>query len=168
MEESLSFTKAIFEGLNLNETNPKQLSPLVLAYIGDCAYDLIIKTKIVSEGNTQVNKMNKSEIVPYPNESVFLVIILYNAVEQLYLLFFKSCSNLFVEAIYKRGRNAKSYTSAKNASITDYRRATGFEALVGYLYLTEQFDRLVELVKIGLESEEMKTRKPTNRRTNEI
>ncbi|MBQ2472675.1 MULTISPECIES: Mini-ribonuclease 3 [Lachnospira] len=157
MEESLSFTKAIFEGLNLNETNPRQLSPLVLAYIGDCAYDLIIKTKIVSEGNTQVNKMNKqaSSLVKAEAQSIMIGVL-------------EPLLTSDEEAIYKRGRNAKSYTSAKNASITDYRRATGFEALVGYLYLTEQFDRLVELVKIGLESEEMKTRKPTNRRTNEI
>lgn len=157
MEESLSFTKAIFEGLNLNETNPRQLSPLVLAYIGDCAYDLIIKTKIVSEGNAQVNKMNKqaSSLVKAEAQSIMIGVL-------------EPLLTSDEEAIYKRGRNAKSYTSAKNASITDYRRATGFEALVGYLYLTEQFDRLVELVKIGLESEEMKTRKPTNRRTNEI
>ena len=157
MEESLSFTKSIIEGLNLKETNPKQLSPLVLAYIGDCAYDLIIKTMIVSEGNTQVNKMNKqaSSLVKAEAQSIMIGGLEALLTED-------------EEAIYKRGRNAKSYTSAKNASITDYRRATGFEALVGYLYLTNQFDRLVELVKIGLELDEMKTRKPTNRRTNEI
>lgn len=157
MEESLSFTKAIFEGLDLKETNPRQLSPLVLAYIGDCAYDLIIKTKIVSEGNTQVNKMNKqaSSLVKAEAQSIMIGVL-------------EPLLTSDEEAVYKRGRNAKSYTSAKNASITDYRRATGFEALVGYLYLTEQFDRLVELVKIGLASDEMKTRKPTNRRTNEI
>lgn len=157
MEESLSFTKAIFEGLDLKETNPRQLSPLVLAYIGDCAYDLIIKTKIVSEGNTQVNKMNKqaSSLVKAEAQSIMIGVL-------------EPLLTSDEEAVYKRGRNAKSYTSAKNASITDYRRATGFEALVGYLYLTEQFDRLVELVKIGLASDEMKIRKPTNRRTNEI
>ena len=54
--------------------------------------------------------------------------------------------------MYKRGRNAKSYTSAKNASVGDYRRATGFEALMGYLYLSGQYDRMTELVKKGLES----------------
>ena len=55
------------------------------------------------------------------------------------------------EAVYKRGRNAKSHTTAKNASIADYRRATGFEALIGYLYLKDEMDRIIELVKIGLE-----------------
>ena len=54
-------------------------------------------------------------------------------------------------AAYKRGRNAKSVTMAKHATMIDYRMATGFEALMGYLYLTEQFDRLVELVGYGLE-----------------
>ena len=55
-------------------------------------------------------------------------------------------------AVYKRGRNAKSISPAKNQSITDYRRATGFEALVGYLYLKKQYERLLTLIKIGLES----------------
>ena len=54
-------------------------------------------------------------------------------------------------AVYKRGRNAKSYTMAKNATMSDYRRATGFEALMGYLYLTDQNMRMIDLIKIGLE-----------------
>ena len=54
--------------------------------------------------------------------------------------------------IYKRGRNAKSISPAKNQSITDYRRATGFEALIGYLYLNRQYERLLTLIKIGLNS----------------
>ena len=55
-------------------------------------------------------------------------------------------------AVYKRGRNAKSVSPAKNQSITDYRRATGFEALLGYLYLKKEWKRMLELVKIGLDS----------------
>ena len=54
-------------------------------------------------------------------------------------------------AVYKRGRNAKSYTMAKNATMTDYRMATGLEALVGYLYLKEDFERLLTLIGHGLE-----------------
>ena len=54
------------------------------------------------------------------------------------------------ETVYRRGRNAKSHTAAKNASISDYRRATGFEALIGYLYLKDDLDRIMELVKVGL------------------
>ena len=52
--------------------------------------------------------------------------------------------------IYKRGRNAKSYTMAKNASMTDYRKATGFEALIGYLYLSGKQSRVIEIVKYGI------------------
>ena len=55
------------------------------------------------------------------------------------------------EAVYKRGRNAKSPTMAKNASMSDYRRATGFEALMGYLYLADRFDRILELTVLGLD-----------------
>ena len=56
------------------------------------------------------------------------------------------------EAIYKRGRNAKSYTCAKNASVAEYRKATGFEALLGWLYLKGEFDRMMELIKMGMDS----------------
>ena len=59
-------------------------------------------------------------------------------------------------AVYKRGRNAKSFTMAKNATMSDYRKATGFEALMGYLYLKDEFERLVELVKTGVEEMELK------------
>jgi ribonuclease-3 family protein len=58
--------------------------------------------------------------------------------------------------IYRRGRNAKSYTMAKNATMADYRKATGFEALMGYLYLKDEFPRLVELVKYGIETMKLK------------
>ena len=53
--------------------------------------------------------------------------------------------------IYKRGRNAKSVTMAKNATISDYKKATGFEALMGYLYLNNETDRMLELMKSGLD-----------------
>ena len=54
--------------------------------------------------------------------------------------------------LFRSGRNAKSVSPAKNQSVTDYRRATGFEALLGYLYLNKEYERLLELVKLGLES----------------
>ena len=59
--------------------------------------------------------------------------------------------------VYKRGRNAKSVSPAKNQTLTDYRRATGFEALMGYLYLKKEWKRMIDLVKAGLESLEDKT-----------
>ena len=147
MEQSLDndLVKCIYEGLDMKHTEPSQLSPLVLAYIGDSIYDLVIKTWVIEQGNMQVNKLNKktSSIVKAESQSVMIGVIEPMLSER-------------EEAVYKRGRNAKSYTSAKNASIGDYRRATGFEALMGYLYLSGQYERMMELVKAGLESPELK------------
>ena len=147
MEQSLDndLVKCIYEGLDMKHTEPSQLSPLVLAYIGDSIYDLVIKTWVIEQGNMQVNKLNKktSSIVKAESQSAMIGVI-------------EPMLSEHEEAVYKRARNAKSYTSAKNASIGDYRRATGFEALMGYLYLSGQYERMMELVKAGLESLELK------------
>ncbi len=138
MEESLTF--AVKNVLGLKESDPKQMSPLVLAYIGDSIYDLVIKTYILdSRGNMPVNKMNRivSSLVKAETQSKMIGLIEPVLTEA-------------EEGIYKRGRNAKSYTSAKNATIGDYRRATGFEALIGYLYLSGQYMRMVELIREAL------------------
>lgn len=115
-------------------------SPLVLAYMGDAVYELMIRTKIVNEGNMQVHKMHRKSSGLVKAEAQARII--------------KSLEpELTPEemAVYKRGRNAKSGTMAKHAAMIDYRMATGFEALIGYLFLTEQFVRLVELTGKGLE-----------------
>lgn len=145
MEESLTqnLTESIKNVLGLKEISPAQLSPLVLAYIGDSIFDLVIKTYLLdAKGNMQVNKLNRfaSNIVKAQSQSEMIGIIepLLSPAE---------------EAVYKRGRNAKSYTSAKNASISDYRRATGFEALMGYLYLEGEYERMIQLIKAGLDKE---------------
>ena len=145
MEESLTqnLTESIKNVLGLKEISPAQLSPLVLAYIGDSIFDLVIKTYLLdTKGNMQVNKLNRfaSNIVKAQSQSEMIGIIepLLSPAE---------------EAVYKRGRNAKSYTSAKNASISDYRRATGFEALMGYLYLEGEYERMIQLIKAGLDKE---------------
>ena len=145
MEESLTqnLTESIKNVLGLKEISPAQLSPLVLAYIGDRIFDLVIKTYLLdTKGNMQVNKLNRfaSNIVKAQSQSEMIGIIepLLSPAE---------------EAVYKRGRNAKSYTSAKNASISDYRRATGFEALMGYLYLEGEYERMIQLIKAGLDKE---------------
>lgn len=142
MEKSIkeqNLTACIWDNLHLKEIDAKQLSPLVLAYIGDSIYDLMIRTYLLDKGNMQVNKINKHACALVKAETQSKLIGLLE--------------ERFTEeelAVYKRGRNAKSYTSAKNASIGDYRRATGFEALCGYLYLEGNFDRLTKLVCEGL------------------
>lgn len=113
----------------------KQYSPLVLAYIGDAVYEVYIRTKIVAKGNMSVNKMNQ-EAKTYVKASEQARI--YHIIE-----------NMLTDnemAIFKRGRNAKSATMPKNALISDYKYATGLEALVGYLYIDGQLDRLIELL----------------------
>ena len=145
MEESLTqnLTESIKNVLGLKEISPAQLSPLVLAYIGDSIFDLVIKTYLLdTKGNMQVNKLNRfaSNIVKAQSQSEMIGII-------------ETLLSPAEEAVYKRGRNAKSYTSAKNASISDYRRATGFEALMGYLYLEGEYERMIQLIKAGLDKE---------------
>lgn len=142
MEKSISYLKEQFQ---LEDRDVKTYSPLTLAYIGDAIYDLIIRTILVSQGNCQPQKLHQraSRLVKAEKQSQMMGVL----------------ETLLTEeelALYKRGRNAKSYTSAKNASISDYRRATGFEALMGYLYLTDQYTRMIDLIKIGLETEDGK------------
>jgi ribonuclease-3 family protein len=116
-----------------------------LAYIGDGIYDLIIRTIVVKQGNSQPNKLHKktSALVKAGAQAEMMERILPVLSEE-------------ETAIYKRGRNAKSYTMAKNATMLDYRKATGFEALMGYLYLKEDWQRLMDLVKLGLDKGETK------------
>lgn len=136
MEASLKKFKELFE---LEDTDIRTYSPLTLAYIGDVIYELVIRTILVEKGNTQVNKLHQraSKLVKASAQS--------EIVEKL-----KPYLTEEEMGIFKRGRNAKSFTMAKNASMSDYRRATGFEALMGHLYLTEQWDRMLELIKIGI------------------
>ena len=139
MEESIEYLKQLFD---LPEVNAKQYSPLTLAYIGDAVYELVIRTILVSRANTPVNRLHHraSSLVKAEKQSELIGILepLFTAEE---------------EHIYKRGRNAKSYTSAKNANITDYRRATGFEAVMGYLYLKGDYRRMLDLIRQGIAPE---------------
>ena len=143
MEKSVEFEIAdyIREVLEMKEVEPEGYSPLTLAYIGDSIYDLIIKTLVINEGNRQVQKLHQktSSYVQASAQSKMMRTMQEHLTEE-------------EHAIYKRGRNAKSVSPAKNQSITDYRRATGFEALLGYLYLKKEWKRMLELVKIGLDS----------------
>lgn len=135
--------KSLEELLKLNfdmkDVSAKNYSPLVLAYIGDGIYDLIIRTVVVNRGNTQANKLHRktSSLVKAAAQAAMIDILLPELTEE-------------EQAVYKRGRNAKSATMAKNATMADYRKATGFEALMGYLYLENQWERMVYLIKEGL------------------
>ena len=143
MEKSIGFELDSYmrEVFQMEEVDVQTYSPLALAYIGDCVYDLIIKNIMISKGNKQVNKLHKdtSALVQASTQSLMMRTMQEHLTEE-------------EHAVYKRGRKAKSVSPAKNQSITDYRRATGFEALLGYLYLKKEWKRMVDLVKIGLDS----------------
>ncbi len=140
MEESLSLLTKLKQQFQCEEVDIRTYSPLTLAFLGDCIFDLVIRTVIVERGNRAADSLHKqkSEIVKASAQSSLVEAILEDLTEM-------------ELTVYRRGRNAKSYTSAKNASISDYRRATGFEALMGYLYLTNQEDRMIELIKTSME-----------------
>lgn len=114
-------------------------SPLVLAFIGDGVYDLIVRTIIVERGNTHANVLHKrcSQLVKADAQAKMMEIVMPILTEE-------------EVAVYKRGRNAKTGSKSRSASLADYRRATGFEALIGYLYLEHRMDRILEITGMGL------------------
>ena len=138
MEESIAYLREQFQ---LPRQDIRTYSPLALAYIGDGIYELYIRTIVVGRGNRQASKLHHaaSRLVKAPTQALMA--------EALEAEFTPK-----EEAVYRRGRNAKSYTTAKNATTGQYRKATGFEAVMGYLYLTGQFIRMIDLIKMGLEA----------------
>ncbi len=138
MEESLIGYFKEQMGLEIHHLD--SYAPLSLAYIGDSVFDLLVKTYFVSQRDMQVQKYHSL---------TSSVVKAHAQAEMIYALEPELTTEEM--SVYKRGRNAKSYTKAKNASIIDYRTATGMEALVGYLYLAGRYERLVELIKIGFD-----------------
>ena len=136
METNLMQLKELF---HLEDQDLRSYSPLTLAYIGDGVYELIIRTILVKKGNCPVNRLHKkaSSLVKAGAQSAIMEVIEEKLTpEEL--------------SVYRRGRNAHSPTMAKHATMADYRRATGFEALVGYLYLKEDYTRMLTLVRMGI------------------
>lgn len=129
----------ILENFGMEHVDVRSYSPLTLAYIGDGIFDLIIRSVVVGKGNTRANELHKqtSQLVKAHTQSEMIDVLLPLLTEE-------------ELAVYKRGRNAKSPTMAKNATMADYRRATGFEALMGYLYLENRIERMMELIKKAL------------------
>lgn len=132
--------EALRESFGFQDADLRTYSPLTLAYIGDAIYELVIRTLLVKHGNAQTNWLHKkaSSLVKASAQAEMIEKLLPVLTEE-------------EEAVYRRGRNAKSYTMAKNATMSDYRKATGFEALMGYLYLKEDLGRMIELIRLGLD-----------------
>ena len=118
------------------------MSPLLLAFIGDSVYDICIRTALVKQGNRQVQKIHKraTDFVSARAQS--------ETVDRLQSFFTEDEMSIF-----KRGKNAKFHTKAKNADTMEYKRATGLEAVFGYLYLKGETDRILELVRLATDGE---------------
>lgn len=115
-------------------------SPLTLAYIGDAVFEIIIRTLIVEKGQRAANMLHKytTKIVCAQTQAKMADTL-------------ESIMTEKEQDIYRRGKNTKLHSSAKNASLSDYRKATGFEALCGYLFLEGKTARIMELVKKALD-----------------
>ena len=122
-----------------------QYSPLTLAFTGDAVYELYVRSRLMKKGSLNVNKLHKmaTHYVKASAQSESVEAILNSLTEE-------------ETAVYKRGRNTKAATVPKNADMADYRRATGFEALLGYLYLGRRQDRLYEIMKMAYDAIEEK------------
>lgn len=120
----------------ITEKEAIEINPLVFAYIGDAVYEVLIRNFLITNNrNMNVHKlhMKATEHVKAKAQCDDVRILMEFLTEK-------------ELGIFRRGRNSKSYTSPKNATIGDYRMATGFEALIGYLYLTNQEERINELI----------------------
>lgn len=133
------FLDKLKEEFSLGEKDIKTFSPLVLAYVGDCIYEIIIRTVLVELRDGNVQKLHKETtwFVRAATQAAIIETIKPELTEE-------------ELAVYRRGRNAKSHAAPKSADVGEYRKATGFEALIGYLYLINENDRLIELVKMGI------------------
>lgn len=111
----------------------RQLSLLVLAFLGDAVFEIFARTRVLEERKS-VNQLHRAsaQIVKASSQAKLI----------------KELKDTLTEEesdIFRRGRNTKSHTTAKNATIHDYRHSTGFEAVIGYLYITNQIGRLKEI-----------------------
>jgi len=131
--------ESIKKDFQLKEQDVRTYSPLTLAYIGDGVYELVVRTVIVEQANRPSGELHKLS-TRYVNAQAQAQMILA----------LKDELTEEEEDIFRRGRNAKPYTTAKNASRADYHKATGFEAVMGYLYLTGQTERMLQLIRRGM------------------
>ena len=123
---------------DINEA--KLLSPLVWAYVGDSVYELFVRTKLTNKSNAKPHKLH-IESIKYVKAKAQADIL-------------KRINDSLTDEekdIVRRGRNTENHHVAKNANIADYSQSTGFEALIGYLYLTKQDSRLEEILNMCIE-----------------
>ena len=143
MEESLkseSLEESIRIRFALAPKDWEQYAPLTLAYLGDSVFDMVVRTVLVKRSRVQAGKLHQkaSQIVRAGTQARIAEAIRPDLTDE-------------EAAVLRRGTNASPDHNAKNATRREYLAATGLEALVGYLYLKGEYDRLVELIRIGAE-----------------
>ena len=119
----------------------KQLNGLTLAYMGDAVYEIYIREYVISLGYSKVNDLHK-RVIQFTSGNA-------QASLMHYLLEIEFLTEEEIN-IFKRGRNSHVHTARKNMNIQDYLDATGFEALIGYLYLQENIERIKEIVDLAV------------------
>ena len=142
MEKSIiSLEDSLDRVFGLSSKDWKLYSPLTLAYLGDAVYEMVIRTICVKRTNMQTQKLHRkvTGYVSAKAQAKMMDALIGELTEE-------------EESIYRRGRNSKPYTKAKNASMEEYLKATGFEALVGYLYLQKEYERMNALIAHGIEA----------------
>ena len=142
MEKSImSLEDSLDSVFGLSSKDWKLYSPLTLAYLGDAVYEMVIRTICVKRANMQTQKLHRkvTGYVSAKAQAKMMDALIGELTEE-------------EESIYRRGRNSKPYTKAKNASMEEYLKATGFEALVGYLYLQKEYERMNALIAHGIEA----------------
>ena len=142
MEKSIiSLEDSLDSVFGLSSKDWKLYSPLTLAYLGDAVYEMVIRTICVKRTNMQTQKLHRkvTGYVSAKAQAKMMDALIGELTEE-------------EESIDRRGRNSKPYTKAKNASMEEYLKATGFEALVGYLYLQKEYERMNALIAHGIEA----------------
>lgn len=124
----------------ISKEKARQISPVTLAFVGDAVYSLYVREREVLKCDDKLGELQKHTTAAV------------SAKGQSELLF--KIESMFTEEeedIFHRGRNAKKSTKSKSASVADYNRSTGFEAVLGFLYLTGQYDRISQLIEVDSE-----------------
>ena len=137
----MNLLEEIHASFPVKEVDLRQYAPLKLAYLGDAVYEMVIRAICVKRTNMQTQKLHRkvTGYVSAKAQAKMMDALIGELTEE-------------EESIYRRGRNSKPYTKAKNASMEEYLKATGFEALVGYLYLQKEYERMNALIAHGIEA----------------
>ncbi len=136
-----TFHKTVEDVFELPKQDIRNATPLTLAFVGDNVYDLVVRTVLYEEGGRKLNDLHKkkSNLVKAGTQAWIGTYLLENGI--------------FTEEeadYYRKGKNAKNLSHAKNSGFAEYHKATGLECVMGYLYLTDRENRAVELCKLGI------------------